>query len=318
MFHFLKIESNQRIRSNHPVMSKKGPKIARPIQEQKAETLDSVLAPYEQQEFVPPHIILQIIQLAFPSSTVVHTYSDRHHVIKLPIRDLLQAPVANWQFNRPADRTRCEDIGTYIAHSKKPVDTTLYVSFNNKKRTFDVIDGIHRYTALCIIKEKSAHLDLISGDECSGDMTWLWDSFMILNVRMNALDGELIELFKSLNKSNPIPELYVRDVAKDKREYIQSLALQWQNDFKSHFSSSAKPNRPNINRDRFMDVLDAVYDKYHLTEEIKEKLKQTLERVNQHISQNIPKKLSAAIREKCEESGCWLFLYSTEELTKML
>lgn len=306
------------IQIKSPAMSKKGPKIARPIQEQKADTLDSVLAPYEQQEFVPSHLILQIIQLAFPSSTVVLTYSDRHHIIKLPIRDLLQAPVANWQFNRPADRARCEDIGMYIAHSKKPVDTTLYVSFNNKTRAFDVIDGIHRYTALAIIKEKSTHLDLISGDERCGDMSWLWDSFMILNVRMNALDGELIELFKSLNKSNPIPELYVRDVAKDKREYIQSLALQWQNDFKSHFSSSAKPNRPNINRDRFMDVLDAVYDKYHLTEETKEKLKQTLERVNQHISQNIPKKLSVSIREKCEESGCWLFLYSTEELIKML
>jgi hypothetical protein len=149
-------------------------------------------------------------------------------------------------------------------------------------------------------------------------MTWLWDSFMILNVRMNALDGELIELFKSLNKSNPIPDLYVRDVVKDKREYIQALAVKWQNNFKSHFSSTNKPNRPNINRDRFIDVLDAVYDKYHLTEETKERLEQTLERVNGHISQNIPKKLTAAIREKCEASGCWTFLYSAEELIKML
>jgi hypothetical protein len=301
-------------------MSKKGPKIARPIQEdiKKTDTLESILEPYEHQEFLPSHVIPQIIQLSFPSSTIIHTYSPHHHVIKLPIRELLQASISNWQFNRPADRMRCEDIGRYIAISKKPVDTMLYVSFNNKKRTFDVIDGIHRYTALAIIKETSAHLDFISGNECSGDMTWLWDSFMILNVRMNATEGELIELFKSLNKSNPIPELYVRDVVKDKREYIQSVAVKWQNRFKPHFSASNKPNRPHINRDRFIDVLDAVYDKYHLTEETKEKLEQTLERNNGHISQNIPKKLPTTIREKCEASGCWLFLYSVEDLIKML
>ena len=299
------------------VVHKKKPKVAC-LDDKKVETIENVLAAYDQQEFIPSHIIPQLIQCTFPTSTIVHTYSQHHHIIKVPIRELLQAPITNWQFNRPADKMRCEDIARYMAISKKPIDTQLFLSFNNKKRAFDIVDGIHRYTALTIVKEKTAHLDFISENEYGGDMTWLWNSFIILNVRVNTPEGDLIELFKSLNKSNPIPELYVRDVVKDKRELIQSVAIKWQNQFKVHFSAAAKPNKPNINRDRFMDVLDAVYDKYHLTEETKEKLEQILERNNVHISQNIPKKLATTMRQKCEATGCWLFLYSAEELVKML
>jgi hypothetical protein len=276
------------------------------------------VASYDKQEFLPSHVIPELIRTLFPSSSVVHTYSSHHHVIKVPIRELLQAPVANWQFNRPADRMRCEDIARYMVISKKPVDTMIYVSFNNKKQTVDVIDGIHRYTALTIVKEKTTHLDFISENEFGGDVAWLMDSFIIVNMRLNATEGELIELFQSLNKSNPIPDLYVRDQAKDKRDTIQALAIKWQNRFKVHFSSTNKPNRPNINRDRFIDVLDAVYDKHQLTEETKNTLEQILERKNVHISQNVPNKLTAPIREKCEATGCWLFLYGAEELMKML
>ena len=295
---------------------KRKPKIAPVIK--KEQSLEEILAPYEQQEFLSSHVIPSLLQTIFPTSTNVHTYSHHHHIIKVPIRELLCAPIENWKFNRPADRTRCEDIARYIVISKKPVDTMIYVTYNNKNHTLDVVDGIHRYTALTIVKEKTQHLDFISENEFGGDMTWLMDSFIILNIRLNATEGELIELFKSLNKSNPIPELYVRDVTKDKKETIQSLAIKWQNRFKTHFSASNNPNKPNINRDRFIDVLDAIYDKYRITAESKDKLEQILERNNGHISQNLPKKLTQTIREKCEATGCWLFLYSAEDLIRML
>ena len=300
-------------------ITKRKPKVGHFLDEKKeVETVESMLAPYENHEFIPSGIIPQLIMCIFPTATIVHTYSQHHHMIKVPICELLKAPIMNWQFNRPADRIRCDDIARYMVISRKPVDTMLYLSFNNKKRAFDVIDGIHRYTALQIVKDKTAHLDFISENEYGTDTTWLLNSFMILNLRFNSPEGELIELFKTLNKSNPIPELYVRDVAKDKQDLIQSVTIKWQNRFKVHFSGSAKPNKPNINRDRFIDVLDAVYDKYHLTDETKEKLEQILERNNKQISQNIPKKLSESIRQKCEATGCWLFLYSPEELAKML
>jgi hypothetical protein len=197
----------------------------------------------------------------------------------------------------------------------------FYLSFNNKKRAFDVIDGIHRYTSLKIIKEQNSKpLDLLTPSEfgTNNDAKWLYDSYIIANIRINASDSELIDLFKSLNKSNPIPELYIRDTNKDKREIIESIANNWQVKYKSHFSSNAKPNKPNVNRDRFIDLLDALYDKFYITEENKGKLEQILDKINTKILFNIPRKLSQNIKEKCSTTGCWLFIYNNEELLKLV
>jgi len=258
-----------------------------------------------------------LLQTAFPSHSVLHEYTSDHLIIKVKVSDLVQAPIMNWQYNRPADTARCEEIAKYMYRAKKPVDTMLYLSLNQKSNQFDVVDGIHRYTALMYIKKQTDELDFVTNAFGTDPCDWLFDSYMILSIRLNATDGELIEFFQSLNKSNPIPELYVRDVKKDKKDCVEHVCHNWQSIYKTHFSASNKPQKPNINRDRFIDVLDAVYDKLHLTEETKGKLEQALQRTNVHISQNLPK-LTKSIKEKCEITGCWLFIYTPDELVKML
>ena len=258
-----------------------------------------------------------LLQTAFPSHSILHEYTSDHLIIKVKVHDLVQAPIMNWQYNRPADSMRCEEIAKYMYRSKKPVDTMLYLSLNQKTNQFDVIDGIHRYTALMYIKKQTDELDFVTNAFGTDPCDWLFISYIILNIRLHATDGELVELFQSLNKSNPIPELYVRDVKKDKKDCVEHVCHMWQTSYKLHFSASNKPQKPNINRDRFIDVLDAVYDKLHLTEETKGKLEQALQRTNVHISQNLPK-LTKSIKEKCELTGCWLFIYTPEELVRML
>lgn len=282
------------------------------------KTIADLLDPFEKQEYIPVHVIHDLLSLAFPASSIIHSYSATHHILKVSIRTLVHAPLSRWEYNRPADLSRCEDIARYTASSKKPADTMIYLSYNKKTQTFDILDGLHRYTALCIIQKKTEHLDFISENEFSGDMSWLFDSALLLNVRLNAAEGELIELFRTLNKSHPVPDLYIRDVAKDKRLWIDTVVGRWQSQYKVHFSGSNKPNRPNTNREQFVELLDKLYDKLHLTEETKEKLEQALNRGNAHISQNIPKKTTQTIKDKCEASGCWLFIYTGEELLRML
>lgn len=261
------------------------------------------------QEFIPVHQIAALLTRSFPHAVSVHAYSTTHQILKMPIRTLLQAPMANWEHNRPADPTRCEDIAHYLAKSKKPVDTMMYAAWNNKRQTFDILDGIHRYTALQLLHRQASEF---------GDLGWLWDSVLLLNVRIHSTEGERIDLFQTLNKSNPIPELYVRDTRKDKRDCIEALTLQWTQQYKTHFQPTRKPNRPNANRDRFMELLSDTYDTLNLTEETKHKLEEALERTNHHISQNLPVRLAPTIQEKCEKTGCWLFVYRMEELGDLL
>ena len=284
-------------------------------------SLQKLLHPYVNSEFLPINIISKLLECSFVSSELLHEYSEYHKIIKIKIDDLLSASITNWQYNRPADLIRCRDIAKYIYRSKKYIDTMLYLSFNNKTKSFDVIDGIHRYTSLKILQyENSKPIDLLTPSEFGGDndATWLYESYIIVNIRINSSDGELIELFKTLNKSNPIPDLYIRDVNKDKREIIETLCNNWQIKYKSHFSSKNKPNKPNINRDRFIDFLEILYDKYNISDETRNKLEDILDKANTMISYNIPPNITESIKEKCNKSGLWIFMYSIEELMRII
>jgi hypothetical protein len=300
----------------------KKPKVAAsayPLQmdDEKVETLESLLAPFQQKETIPTDIISSMLRASFPHHILAHAYSAQHQIIKMTIHDLIQGNyITNWEYNRPPDRERCEDIAKYIVASKKPVDTMMYVCLNHKKQKYDMIDGIHRYTALSILFEQSKHVDLITNEY--GDLSQLMNSMILLNVRMNATEGEKTDLFLSLNKSNPVSELYLRNPEKEKQECIEEAVKDWHKKYKSHFSSTNKPNRPNINRDRFMDILSEVYDRLKMTQETMGKLGETMRRVNQMISQNPPKQASAEMQKKCKETGCWLFLYSEDALMNLL
>jgi hypothetical protein len=283
--------------------------------------LSSLLEPYKNSEFLPANIIEKMLKTAFKSCEFLHEYNMYHKIIKVKISDLLSANITNWKYNRPADLTRCYDIARYVYFSKNKVDTMIYLSYNNKNQSFDVIDGIHRYTSLKIIKdENSKPLDLITPSDfgSNNDANWLFDSYIIINLRINSSEGELVELFRSLNKSNPIPDLYIRDTNQDKRDIIETVSNNWQVKYKSHFSSNNKPNKPNVNRDRFIDLLEIIYDKYKITNENKYLLEELLQRINTNILFNIPKKIPQSIKEKCCKTGLWLFIYSIEELVKMI
>jgi len=286
-------------------------------------TFMEFLEPYRNQEYISVNIVNKLITNAFLSSQILHEYTSFHKILKIKIADLLSAPISNWQYNRPPDLTRCNDIARYIYNSKSPIDTMIYLSYNNKRQTFDVVDGIHRYTSLKIIKEhNSKPLDLLTPSDFgnNNDADWLFNSYIIINLRINALDGELIELFKNLNKSNPIPDLYIRDVNQEKKDIIEKIVNSWQQKYWSHFSTKSKPNKPNINRDRFIDLIEIIYDKYEINNEKRNYLENLLERTNTNISYNVPKKITKTknIHDKCVETGCWLFIYSIEELTKMI
>ena len=144
-------------------------------------------------------------------------------------------------------------------------------------------------------------------------------SIILLNIRFNATDGELVDIFQALNNVNPVPDLYVRDTAKDKKDAIEAVVLNWTKRFKAHFSAATKPKRPNVNRDRFMDLLSEVWDKYQLTQETALQLQEKIETANERVrNEMIGEDVNANMREKCEATGCWLFMHTMEKLEQIV
>ena len=273
--------------------------------------------PFMNSEYIPSNLISLAMKHHFPSSEIIYSFDSNHGIYKIQVKDLLKDHIKNWEYNRPPDLARCPDIARYLYTSKKPMDTMIFLYFNNIKQIFEVLDGIHRLTALKIIKEENSKpLELLCpGDFGSNnDASWIFEKEIIVNIRFNSNLGELIEIFKNLNKSQAVPDLYIRDHAKEKRQIIDAIANEWFVKYKNHFSGSPDPITGNTNRNKFVSLLDKIYDKYDIDESCPNKLNSLLEDANTRIMTKIPSKVSINIRLKCKESGCYLFIYKNDKL----
>lgn len=240
---------------------------------------------------------------------IIHTFQENHYLGKCKIRDLLESmdKIENWEYNRPPDLERCREIASAILQQKNAIDWVLHFAYDSVTKCFLVIDGIHRFYAL----------EMAKNELVKNEMT---DPYILINFKVDASKGELVDWFHAINNSNPVPELYLKDTSQQKRECIEKIAKEWQEKYSGHFMSTKKPNIGHINRDRFMDILDILYEKNKKTHSklisIEDSLREKIQNKNQYIRENLPKKLSLKILEKCEKSGCYLFLQKPEWLSE--
>lgn len=261
-----------------------------------------------------------IMQNYFESNEVVIRYSDIHFICKIKISELLDCHnICNWEKNRPPDMARCKEIAQYIYTKQKDMDTMIYVSYNNREKKFEILDGIHRYTALKIIKEhNSKPLDLICpGEFGSGNnATWLYDQYILVNIYFNLDLGEKMSIFENLNKCQPVPELYSKNNDHAKKEICETIYNEWKRKYPKHFSTSANPNLGNTNQTKFLSLLDALYEKYSVDDA--DYLNTLLNEANARLSLNIPLEASVSMRLKSKESGCFLFLLKNDCLERFV
>lgn len=245
---------------------------------------------------------------------LLHTYSMTHYLVKLSITHLLRAPVVKWKNNRPADMQRCNEIAASCWNKRQPLDWLLYVS-QQSDGTFAVLDGWHRYNTICLIHNSIVNPcpDLTAPSTFLGDASWFYNNHILVSVRQNMTYGEEIDLFQSINKSNPVAELYLRTESDEKKDFINELVKKWQTLYKTHFKSSVNPRVPNTNRDRFVDLLSAVYDSVG-----QQNVEKWLQDTNAQICSNKPKKISLDALRECEKTGCYLFLHKSDELYKFI
>jgi len=264
---------------------------------------------------------IEIISKYISSFDIIHTYNNSHYLIKCKIKDILETKIVNWEYNRPPDMIRCNDIAKYIYNKRPELDWLFYIIYDKVNHQFKIIDGIHRYNALQIIKkENHKHIDYITPNNygSDGDAKWLYEKYILISLRFDTTMGENIDLFQAINKSNPVPELYMTNNNEEKRRIIEEIVKEWCSRYNSHFSSTQKPNIPNINRDRFIEFIDYVYNKYNINSANSHILYEKLYELNNNICNNIPKKISIKALEKCKKTGCYLFLVKKEILEDMI
>lgn len=266
----------------------------------------------------------EIISNTIPSFEIIHTYNETHFLCRCTVADFLHLDdISNWEYNRPPDQIRCKEIAKYIYKTQSELDGLFYIVFDSEAKSLKIIDGIHRFSALQIIqKENAKQVDYITPNFFGhdGNATWFYEKHVLISIRCNPTMGETVDLFQSLNKSNPIPELYMENhnTNQDKREIIEDIVRDWTTKFKVHFSANQKANIPNINRDRFIELVDCIYTKYQITKDTRHVLSEKLYDVNNHIRINIPRKTSDKAIAKCRETGCFLFLLRKEILEDLI
>ena len=237
---------------------------------------------------------------------IIFTDGSRNLVV-LELDDFLKLPIINWAYNRPYDSTRIPEIADTILNQKPILDGLFFMNYNSGSKKYEIIDGIHRFQAIKKIVETIKR---------GPDNEWFFSKLISSNIYYNKSKGELYDLFELINKSIPIPEIYIRDENAEKKTCVYSVVEEWTNKYRGHFSPNNKFNIPNINRDRFMDFVSMIYDKYGFNGSLENELKALLNNTNAYICKNIPinSKLSDKILAKCKSSGCYLFIKKMEKI----
>lgn len=252
------------------------------------------------------------------------TYSPNHKLLILTIEQLVKElnPV-RWVHNRPADEMRVLAMASSIYRNRTAFDTILYLHYNSQENRYEILDGLHRYSAIKHIYDNNSRSnpDFITGDEygygCSA--SWFYNASIMVSLHIDKSPGELHVIFENLNKAVPISEIYIPPVTNEseiRKQRIMDSAADWQRRFPKHFSTSNSFQVPNMNRDRFMDILAEVYDKLDGAD-----LVNILAVANEYFA-NIVKqgkyKVSESTHKKCTETGCWLFVYKGDILVSKL
>ena len=281
---------------------------------------EHLMSIYGESEFVPSAIIEPILNHHMPSSKIVLRHEDSNDFVMIvKVNELLNAKIKNWHCNRPPDKIRCNEIARWFHNNNAKINTAFYMFYDNLKRRFEIFDGIHRLTALKKMKE-----DMEWGGEFGTTYSKMEHQYVTVFMYFNTTEGQVIDLFKSLNKSISVPELYLKDQKEEKRRIIEGICKEWSKKYKKNFSASANPISGNINRDTFIDILDKLYDKYEIDETNANVLKEKLDVANTKISfdflnsKTTSKERDAYLRCKSSGLGCYLFLYKKDILLEMI
>jgi hypothetical protein len=221
----------------------------------------------------------------FLKNTSVGGPHGSHYVYWIPVKIFNQLPIRMWKHNRPADKERTAEIHEYMKASTR-MDGIIYLAYVNDE--FVCYESNHRREAL---KGLTDVADIL--------VDVLWD----------VTNEQVKEEFLRLNKAISVPDLYVEDVTEVVVTGLKDVVDGFCENYKKLRVSSSRPQRPNFTRDMIFDEF------YRTMKEAKlntVQLVERLEHVNKQMISRDKSKLPEKVIKNCEESGCWLFAWSSK------
>ena len=208
-----------------------------------------------------------------------------------------------WKYNRPPDTKRVIEVEEYVKE-KDMMDGQILLAIVNGECV--CYDGSHRLEAAKrSFPRGGIHVRII------------YDSS----------DSEVKDEFYRINKSIPVPELYFSDdeISTKLIGIVQNVIRGLCENYKAFVSTSRRPQRPNFNRDTFIEELSDIL-KNELEPEIimnitENTIAKRLHNVNQTLRENHYTnkdriKCSAKILAKCEKQKFYLFAGDWKEELK--
>lgn len=208
-----------------------------------------------------------------------------HYIYWVPVKVFNSLPIKLWKHNRPPDADRVKEIHEFMKKSKR-MDGMIYLA--------TIGDDLVCY-------ESNHRREALKGLE---DMATI-----LVDLLPNTNDNVLKEEFIRLNKAVSVPELYFSQdsekIFRDLREAIDDFCEV----YKKHKVSTNKPQRPNFNRDILMDEFYRIIKELNI--DVEEFIKR-LSRYNRRLLTKDKTGLSKKIIEKCNESGLWIFAWTSK------
>ena len=208
-----------------------------------------------------------------------------HHVYWVPVKVFNDLPITLWQFNRPPDADRVEEIREYMKTSKR-ADGLIYLACINNQLV--CYESNHRREAL-----KEGMPD---------DM-----AHILVDVLWDATDDMVKTEFFRLNRAVSVPELYMGNYVGEPATVVMAAVDAFCARYPGLKSTSNNPQRPGYNRDKFTQEVVRVADELRIPiADVMERL----ERLNVDMSKRPPKGLTQKMVEKCNKNKLWLFAWS--------
>ena len=222
------------------------------------------------------------------SSFAKKLYTQGNHVGYVLKYKHLQPICKKWSKNRNPDMYRVHDMYDY--HNNGGYIPKLLHVAELRDEGLVCYDGNHRRECLNMIADGEV--------DC------------IIDVMFEATNDDILDSFKTINKSVDVPEIYLEDSMNIKDDVLE-LVKKYETEFKMFISKSSKCRSPNFNRDVFTENITKIYRFLDGCKSVKE-IGELLNILNQEYSKNKICKSHSQYKEnvieKCKKHNLWLFL----------